>query len=209
MCVKGISVQSKKTKAAKMAKQQSKTAERSSILHQSSQYFVKRILSRDSSVGCSNRLYYHHNPGEVPFKWELKPGKAKNPQQHDNKITSTIVPPPAERLRGMSMAKKASSSGSKPKACSWKKFKINLKGKKNVQVKSQDSQPECDIVVDFKHGSDELDGCEFSRSDKEFMASSSGSSSSSSGSSSNNKAIAMHRPWKLKNLTKGFVRWKI
>ncbi|KAK4605072.1 hypothetical protein RGQ29_013237 [Quercus rubra] len=195
--------------AAKMAKQQPKTAERTSILHQSNQYFVKRILSRDSSVGCSNRLYYHHNPGEVPFKWELKPGKAKNPQQHDNKITSTIDPPPAERLLGFSMAKKASSLGSKSKAYSWKKFKKNLKGKKNVQVKSQDSQPECDIVVDFKHGSDELDGCEFSRSDKEFMASSSGSRSSSSGSSSNNKAIAMHRPWKWKNLTKGIVRWKI
>lgn len=195
--------------AAKMAKQQPKTAERTSILHQSNQYFVKRILSRDSSVGCSNRLYYHHNPGEVPFKWELKPGKAKNPQQHDNKITSSIDPPPAERLLGFSMAKKASSLGSKSKAYSWKKFKKNLKGKKNVQVKSQDSQPECDIVVDFKHGSDELDGCEFSRSDKEFMASSSGSRSSSSGSSSNNKAIAMHRPWKWKNLTKGIVRWKI
>ena len=195
--------------AAKMTKQQPKTAERTSILHQSNQYFVKRILSRDSSVGCSNRLYYHHNPGEVPFKWELKPGKAKNPQQHDNKITSSIDPPPAERLLGFSMAKKASSLGSKSKAYSWKKFKKNLKGKKNVQVKSQDSQPECDIVVDFKHGSDELDGCEFSRSDKEFMASSSGSRSSSSGSSSNNKAIAMHRPWKWKNLTKGIVRWKI
>ncbi|KAJ7955786.1 Sodium/calcium exchanger membrane region [Quillaja saponaria] len=40
--------------------------------------FVNKILNRNSSVGNTSLNYYRGMAGEVPFKWEEKPGKPKD-----------------------------------------------------------------------------------------------------------------------------------
>ena len=176
---------------------------------QSDQYFVNRILSRDPSVGRSTRLYYR-NPGGVPFKWEVKPGKAKNPPQNDA-LPPIIDPPPAEQYHHQELSTPKVYMPARPKLWFWKKFKKNLKAAKKVQTtKSDQPMPDIDIADCDGIPDEEIEKFVFSNSDKEFMTSSSGSSSSSSsnGSSSIN-ALALHQPPNLKkNLVKGFVRWK-
>lgn len=54
-------------------------------------------ISRNSSVGCSSRVfyYYHHRSLDdgVPFKWEMQPGTPINPPPEE--IVRPITPPPA------------------------------------------------------------------------------------------------------------------
>ncbi|KAF5749418.1 hypothetical protein HS088_TW04G01387 [Tripterygium wilfordii] len=63
--------------------------------------FFDRVISRDSSVGCSSRIYYCHRSTEgVPFQWEMQPGTPKDPPQQDYLIPP-LSPPPAIINSGM------------------------------------------------------------------------------------------------------------
>ncbi|KAL7594115.1 hypothetical protein Lser_V15G33415 [Lactuca serriola] len=90
---------------------------------------TSKILSRDSSVGQSSRIYYQNTTNEgVPFKWEMQPGTPKNPPQVE------IIPPPTPPPAVQSLAiprPKLVVSGSKDsfswRFWSWKKLSKNLR----------------------------------------------------------------------------------
>ncbi|KAL9260629.1 putative F-box protein [Drosera capensis] len=58
--------------------------------------FCCRILSRNSTIGCSSRVYYYNGGSEgVPFEWEEQPGKAIHPPERDGNVLPPLSPPPA------------------------------------------------------------------------------------------------------------------
>lgn len=100
---------------------------------QANQCFVNKILSRSSSDGRSSR-FFHRIPVNVPFKWELRPGKPKDqPQDDDDHIVRPSLcppgPPPVALSKHLSRPRVDSS---RPIKWFWRKFiKKNLKSKKN------------------------------------------------------------------------------
>ncbi|XP_042044932.1 uncharacterized protein LOC121790906 [Salvia splendens] len=60
---------------------------------------ISRILARESSVGQSSRVFYRSNEG-IPFRWEMQPGTAKNPQQEEQ-VIPPICPPPLMQCLGL------------------------------------------------------------------------------------------------------------
>ncbi|KAI3496190.1 hypothetical protein L1887_38544 [Cichorium endivia] len=93
------------------------------------EFSTSKILSRDSSVGQSSRIYYQNTTNEgVPFKWEMQPGTPKNPPQVE------VIPPPTPPPAVQSLAiprPKLVDSGSKDlfswRFWSWKKLSKNLR----------------------------------------------------------------------------------
>lgn len=135
------------------------------------QGFVNRILLRNSSVGKPFHSYYQE-PGNVPFQWEVKPGKPKDtPPLADKIIPLSLRPPPAAPSQGLSRLPRDSS---RSRRWFWKKFKKNKKAK-NVQA---ESRPESDLVVD-SDGSSKSENFVLSTSDEDLFVSGSGSTSSS------------------------------
>ncbi|KAK4355419.1 hypothetical protein RND71_024390 [Anisodus tanguticus] len=62
---------------------------------------MSRILSRESSVGHSSRIYYYRRRAEgVPFQWERQPGTPKNPPKEDVNIPP-LSPPPSFQSLGL------------------------------------------------------------------------------------------------------------
>lgn len=56
--------------------------------------FFSRILSRDTSLGMSSRVY-SRGEARVPFEWELQPGKPKVVEQNITcDLLPTLSPPP-------------------------------------------------------------------------------------------------------------------
>ncbi|KAK3221515.1 hypothetical protein Dsin_008540 [Dipteronia sinensis] len=52
-----------------------------------------KVISRNSSVGCSSRILYYRSAEGVPFKWEMQLGTPKDPPTED--ILPPLSPPPA------------------------------------------------------------------------------------------------------------------
>lgn len=61
-------------------------------------FCISRILARESSVGQSSRIFYRAAEG-VPFKWEMQPGKPKNPQEED--AIPPLTPSPLMQSLGL------------------------------------------------------------------------------------------------------------
>ncbi|KAK8520513.1 hypothetical protein V6N13_031042 [Hibiscus sabdariffa] len=61
--------------------------------------FFNRIISRNSSIGCSSRIYYYRSSQGIPFNWEMQPGTPKEPQKEDT--LPPISPPPAVLSLGL------------------------------------------------------------------------------------------------------------
>lgn len=87
-------------------------------------FYFNRILSRDSSVGQSSRIYYQNVTEGVPFKWEKQPGTPKNPQQ--NEAIPPPTPPPAAQKVGRFRPPKEPSRSNL-----WRFLKRSKKGKEN------------------------------------------------------------------------------
>ena len=152
----------------------------------------RKILSRNSSVGCSSRIYYYRNAEGVPFNWEMQPGKSKEPPKDE--VIPPISPPPAVLSLGL------------PKPCievhpskqaqkTWPtRLRFWYKSKKNKMSKNINIAKACSRGS--HDGSDKTERFEFCSSDCEFMASSpqvSSSSSSSSLSFSNGPSVQSSR----------------
>ncbi|XP_061361641.1 uncharacterized protein LOC133305435 [Gastrolobium bilobum] len=135
---------------------------------------LSNILSRKSSVGCSSRISYYRSGEGVPFKWEMQPGVAKEPQKEE---LPPLTPPPALLSRGLP---KPCIPDPKPSTRSrlrfWKKRVERGKSKKPQDCFNEDA-------IDF----DILARLDCS-SDSESMASPRGSSFSSSSSMSFTKS---------------------
>ncbi|KAG4113322.1 hypothetical protein ERO13_D13G216200v2 [Gossypium hirsutum] len=136
-------------------------------LIQDDQMFFHRIISRDSSVGCSSRIYYYRSSEGIPFNWEMQPGTPKEPQKED--VLPPISPPPA--LLSLGLPKPRIDVVKESKVSKLKVFKFWKHGKKNDNKKKIDD-----------HQSDKYSNYETCSSDddEEFVGSPCVSSSSSS-----------------------------
>ncbi|XP_050374550.1 uncharacterized protein LOC126792104 [Argentina anserina] len=132
-----------------------------------------RNLSKNSSVGCSSRIYYCRSTEGVPFNWEKQPGTPRNPPKAE--AIAPLTPPPAVISLGLPkpcIDVQQSKPQTRPRLRFWRKSKKN-KNSKNITVANN---------VDG--GSDKFDMFDFCSSDSEYMASTSPRNSSSSSSSS-------------------------
>ncbi|PRQ37417.1 hypothetical protein RchiOBHm_Chr4g0402361 [Rosa chinensis] len=136
-------------------------------------FSFNRSLSRNSSVGCSSRIYYCRTNEGVPFNWEMQPGTPRNPPKEE--AIAPLTPPPAVISLGLPkpcIDVRHSKPPTRPRLGFWRKSKKN-KESKNVTT-----------VNNVARGSDKFDMFDFCSSDSEFMASTSPRNSSSSSSSS-------------------------
>lgn len=69
-----------------------------SVLDQGDEFCRNRILARKPSTGQSSRIFYRAAEG-VPFKWEMQPGTAKNPQEED--VILPLCPSPLMQSLGL------------------------------------------------------------------------------------------------------------
>ncbi|KAJ4828146.1 hypothetical protein Tsubulata_005021, partial [Turnera subulata] len=73
--------------------------------------FYRKIISRNSSGGCSGRLslyYQHHRSGKVPFNWERKPGQPRDAPEDSNQIViPPVTLPPSAPIRVLSVTRRA------------------------------------------------------------------------------------------------------
>ncbi|KAF3452782.1 hypothetical protein FNV43_RR03215 [Rhamnella rubrinervis] len=95
---------------------------------QANEYFVKKILSRNPSVGGgqSSRFYHSRVPGQVPFKWELLPGKPKDILQvPEDDYIPVIGPPPAIRSQDLPRPHSGSTGTGRFRLRFWKRFMKN------------------------------------------------------------------------------------
>ncbi|XP_015887184.3 uncharacterized protein LOC107421988 [Ziziphus jujuba] len=149
---------------------------RPSVL-QGDQLFLNRIISRNSTVGCSSRVYYYRSSEGIPFEWEMQPGTPKDPPKEE--ALPPLSPPPAVISLGLP---KPCILNLEPKTPSrsiwlirfWKKCKKN---KHKISSKFENNVGG-DLQSDNKYYEKE----EFCGSDHEFMASQRHSSTSSSSS---------------------------
>lgn len=160
-----------------MGYEHGKGAEKRVSLVQGDEFFHK-VISRDSTVGCSSRIYYYRNSEGVPFEWEMQPGTPKEPPK-DEEIPP-ITPPPAVLSLGLP---KPCINKEQPKAKTWlimlrfwNKIKKNKESKSVKAVGSQGSSHDTHDCGTEKF--------EFCGSDSEFLESSSSLRASSSSSSS-------------------------
>ncbi|KAJ8562529.1 hypothetical protein K7X08_011820 [Anisodus acutangulus] len=127
---------------------------------------MSRILSRESSVGQSSRIYYYRRRAEgFPFQWEKQPGTPKTPPKEDVNIPP-LSPPPS--FQSLGLPKPCFHDDELPESKPLKVW-LSKKIKKLHQLKSFGKYHQHDHVGE---------------SDGEFVASSFKNSSSSSSSSS-------------------------
>lgn len=138
--------------------------------------FFHKMLSRNSSVGCSSRIYYRCPEG-VPFQWEMQPGTPKHPQKED--VMPPLSPPPAVLSLGL-----PKPCIEQPKAQTWPRLRFWNKSKKSKERENVKAGPRGNQY--YGPGSSKSEISEFCGSDSEFGASPRISSSSSSSLSFSN-----------------------
>ncbi|GLT97512.1 hypothetical protein SLE2022_150710 [Rubroshorea leprosula] len=148
---------------------------REASLMKGDDFFSNRILSRNSSVGRSSRIYYR-SPEGVPFNWEMQPGTPKDPPKEDN--LPTLSPPPAMLSLGLPKPCITIEEPKPPKLLRfmfWKRREKGDRGKK-LQPGPKASSDHLDATESEKY----FETCSF---DGEFMASPPRASTCSSSSS--------------------------
>lgn len=142
------------------------------------------ILSRNSSLGCSSRIYYYRSTGTqgIPFQWEMQPGTPKNPPPKEEALPP-LSPPPAVLSLGLPKPCISDMEPFKPRRRLiirfWKKIRKN---DHLLKITNKKSDQNINVLNDASDYKDET--FEFCSSDCEFMSSSPARNSSSSSSSS-------------------------
>ncbi|KAI8019965.1 hypothetical protein LOK49_LG04G00287 [Camellia lanceoleosa] len=158
-------------------------------------FILSKIVSRNSSVGQSSRMYYRSTEG-VPFKWEMQPGKSKDPIK--NEVIPPPSPPPAVQSHGLP---RPCIEIEQPKDSTMSRLWFWKKNNKNQQHKK--------VLKSIFYNSQNL---ESSSSNRESVAklrnlsSLSLSSSSSSGSLVQNRSFQCS-PWRIKGTLVDVIRW--
>lgn len=133
---------------------------------QGDKLFFDKMISRNSTVGCSSRIFYCRSAEGVPFKWEMQPGTPKDPPKQE--IIPPLSPPPALLSLGL---RKPCIEIEEPKASMRSRFKDLWKHVKKNQGRKKPQERSV-------HGSsDKFERFEFYSSDS--LCNSSFSSSSS------------------------------
>jgi hypothetical protein len=115
--------------------------ERIVSLYQVDPGFYKKILSRNSSLKCSSSISIYRNPGEVPFTWEMQPGKPREASKAE--IARPLRPPPA--VHGLNMPKPPRFHHSGPLAYLLRHLE-KVKKIKNVQLGLPPAVPSWSIL---------------------------------------------------------------
>ncbi|XVE71828.1 hypothetical protein DITRI_Ditri10aG0183000 [Diplodiscus trichospermus] len=149
---------------------------------QGEELLLNRIISRNSSFGCSSRIYYYRSSEGIPFDWEMQPGTPKEPQKED--ILPPLSPPPAVLSVGLP---KPCINMEEPKPLKLRAFMFWKQGKKKQGNKKLDQ-----AGLNASDQSHKYSNCEMCSSDDEgeFMASPRMSSSSSSSSFSFSNGVS-------------------
>ncbi|KDP36393.1 hypothetical protein JCGZ_08662 [Jatropha curcas] len=151
------------------------TKKRGVSILQGNEFFFNKVISRNSSVGCSSGVFYYRSAEGVPFQWEMQPGTPKNPPKEE--ILPPLSPPPAMLSLGLPkpniVIDDVSNVSIKSRLKFWKYFK---KSKRSRGFPSKATIVKNNATI----SSDKFDGSEFCSSDEEFMVSPRNSSSSSS-----------------------------
>lgn len=190
---------------------------------QANEYFVKKILSRNPSVGGgqSSRFYHSRVPGQVPFKWELLPGRPKDilPLPEDEYIP-VIGPPPAARSQDLPRPHSGLTGTGRFRLRFWKRFKKSQnklrKLKPSLSWDGADRHDrDYDHVrdIDDHHDANGLEKFGLSKpTDDHFdeyltsLSRDSSSSPSSSAASSSSYALSL-QTLKFHSIAKGLLRW--
>ncbi|CAK7337572.1 unnamed protein product [Dovyalis caffra] len=154
------------------------THEKKTSVLQGDNFFFNRVISRNSSAGCSSRIFYYRSAEGVPFKWEMQPGTPKDPPKEE--IIPPLSPPPAVLSLGLP---KPCIDIEEQKFSMRSRFKFWKHTKKNKRNKKSQQRSEGNNIKNTNDESDKLERFEFYSSDGDFMASSPRNSSFSSSSS--------------------------
>ncbi|KAJ6435489.1 hypothetical protein OIU84_000640 [Salix udensis] len=168
------------------------THERKTSVHQGDNFFSGRVISRNSSAGCSSRIFYNRSAEGVPFQWEMQPGTPRDPPGEE--IIPALSPPPAMLSLGLRKPfrdmEETKTSSMRSRFRFWKLIEKNKRKKKSQQGSDQGNSF---INID-NNESCTSERFEFYSSDGDFMASPPRiSSSSSSLSSSNGRSRRLSR----------------
>lgn len=182
---------------------------------QANEYFVKKILSRNPSVGGgqSSRFYHSRVPGQVPFKWELLPGKPKDiPPVLEDEYIPVIGPPPALRSQDLPHPHSGLTSTGRFRLRFWKRFKKSQYKLRKLKPSLSWDGADCnDHVhdVDDHHDANELKKFGLPKPTDEYLTSSSRASTSSPSSStvSSSSYDLSLQSSKFPSLAKGLMRW--
>ncbi|KAH7544665.1 uncharacterized protein LOC125419156 [Ziziphus jujuba] len=198
-----------------MERERLRSSEKIISVFQANEFFVKKILSRNSSVGQQSSRYHCRRPGVVPFKWELRPGKPKDPPAKE--YIPVIGPPPAILSQALSRPHHhhhdvpASPPAKKTRLLFWKRSKKNNKKVKkigsfriseNINIEDNNGFDEKFGLANYKAPADDQ---EFLSSSCDSTTSTSSTSSTASSSSSSYAHIVHHS--KFHSLAKGLLRW--
>lgn len=152
-----------------------------------------QILSRESSVGQSSRIYYYRRAEGVPFQWEKQPGTPKNPPNED--VVPPLSPPPSIQSLGLPKPCFINTDDDEPQES--KSLKVWLSNKINKKLHQLKTFGKSHQNSELMHGSDVVGPCD---SDGEFVASSFKNSTSSSSSSSSTDSYNSNRQEREKSL---------
>ncbi|KAL3532799.1 hypothetical protein ACH5RR_006320 [Cinchona calisaya] len=147
-------------------------------------FYFNHILSRESSVGQSSRMYYGRPEG-VPFKWEMQPGTPKNGPEEE--VIPPLSPPPS--VLSLGLPKPCVDQPKNPdqysKVWFWRKIKMIHKERKVQTDQTPRGMANVDTENDqrFQFGDHSGNG--------EFVASFNNSCTSSSSSSNSSKSLNM------------------
>ncbi|CAK9137958.1 unnamed protein product [Ilex paraguariensis] len=184
-----------------MEKEDGKGKERVSVLHGDGFHF-NRILSRESPVGQSSRIYYRSAEG-VPFKWERRPGTPKN--LPEGRLIPPLSPPPA--MQSLGLPRPCVHDQPKDSNRRWVLFwKRNKKSKSKKKVEAPGETNDDNIA------SDKFETSEHSNSEREFEFPFGNSSSCSSSSTSSSNGLALKESKVHRDLQDGSLYcspWKI
>ncbi|KAJ8767315.1 hypothetical protein K2173_017359 [Erythroxylum novogranatense] len=140
--------------------------------------YMKRVISRNSSVGCSSRVFYYRSSEGVPFKWEMQPGTPKDPQKED--AIPPLSPPPAILSLGLPtpcILIEEPKPSVRFRLKIWKHIK-----KLHLSRQSKSMSRRSNVITDGTSSPDKFDRLEFYSSDGDFMTSPRKSISSTSSS---------------------------
>ncbi|KAG6740755.1 hypothetical protein POTOM_056224 [Populus tomentosa] len=162
--------------------------ERIVSLYQIDPGFYKKILSRNSSLKRSSSISAYRNPGEVPFTWEMQPGKPREASKTEIAPPLGLPPsvhglnmpkpprfhhsgPLAYLLRHLKKVKKIKNMqlGLPPAVPSWSVLQMGAKVKflkssekvkkiKNIYLGKKSKAKPVETNIGFASGTDESDG---------------------------------------------------
>ncbi|XP_056176813.1 uncharacterized protein LOC115677495 [Syzygium oleosum] len=166
-----------------------------------------RILSREPTIGNSSRHYQYRSPGQIPFQWEMQPGKCKfDPPKRDPIDVPRINPPPITASKSIKLPSRPDDDSGGPKgsssSCLKTRFWRMIKNKKPQVTMSRSKNQARGSEATSKCSSNGSSG---TSSDDNLMSSSSNLSSLTLTSSTTTLCLPFAASLRSSFLAKGHI----